>query len=67
MSPYELKALLQQVLIAHDQVDMSPDESVIDISASQSNCNFINISAQSGGFAAGNFAKINILIDGKGF
>ncbi|KAI8900409.1 glycosyl hydrolases family 15-domain-containing protein [Globomyces pollinis-pini] len=80
LSPFELKTLLQQVLIAHDQVDglyFDPaklaskrvilkeigKEKPAKESKPQKATHKLVISAQSGGFDAGDFANIEIQAD----
>ena len=68
MSPFEVKTLLQQILVSHDQVvaaSDTPHPSVYQPSVPNKSFQSLKISCRSGGYFSGNFAEISIYRDEK--
>lgn len=80
LSPYEMKTLLQQVLVAHDRVDSSGKGSRSDLvrrsfslqetsskdgKEEEAVHNELLLLVQSGGFSSGNFAELSITNNGE--
>lgn len=61
LSPFEFKSLLGQVLMAREQTS-HPTSAIQENTIKQA----VSITCQSGGFKAGNFAHIDVSVDGEG-